>query len=344
MWRIAVAVGCLTLLASCGGGSGGSGQAPRPPEPPPDAPVGEQLVRAAGIIQRAVRNPPGALFEIGRIRGERIARELPGGPPLDPNVGLPPPMDPVDLPDPARFSYEVACETEINQCNTVFAAPGEDSGSPSAAAGTLGGVPSRYTIRHAQWVTPNSQLVLVDEASGIGIVESRSVNALGSAHDPVVRSWGAWLDHSGFAVLGARTVIPSDDLEFTTGWRYALLVGDLTGTRPERIRETGQGVVWEGAMVGTTAGGLSLLTGQARITYFLDTQLLDAAFTGLPGSYDSVVFRGVPVDLSGRFQQGVGGNYIRGGFFGPDHAETAGVFEQANIIGAFGAFRQETGQ
>ena len=28
---------------------------------------------------------------------------------------------------------------------------------------------------------------------------------------------------------------------------------------------------------------------------------------------------------------------MQGGFYGPEHAETVGVFEKANVVGAFGA-------
>ena len=45
------------------------------------------------------------------------------------------------------------------------------------------------------------------------------------------------------------------------------------------------------------------------------------------------------IDVTARmaFDAGVAGNRIRGGFFGPDRAEVAGVFEQNGILGAFGA-------
>ena len=36
---------------------------------------------------------------------------------------------------------------------------------------------------------------------------------------------------------------------------------------------------------------------------------------------------------------GEAGDRIQGGFYGPGHAETAGIFEQSNIVGAFGAKR-----
>jgi len=53
-----------------------------------------------------------------------------------------------------------------------------------------------------------------------------------------------------------------------------------------------------------------------------------------------VRFVNVPVAADGTYMAGSVGNRIQGGFAGPDQAETAGIFEQQNIVGAFGAKRQ----
>ena len=47
------------------------------------------------------------------------------------------------------------------------------------------------------------------------------------------------------------------------------------------------------------------------------------------------MFNDIPVGPQGTFQSGLTGNRIQGGFYGPGHAEAAGVFEQSNIVGAF---------
>ena len=41
----------------------------------------------------------------------------------------------------------------------------------------------------------------------------------------------------------------------------------------------------------------------------------------------------------GTYAAGRAGNRIQGGIAGPAHAETAGIFEQRGIVGAFGARR-----
>ena len=42
----------------------------------------------------------------------------------------------------------------------------------------------------------------------------------------------------------------------------------------------------------------------------------------------------------GTYRAGLTGNRIQGGFYGPNHAEAAGIVEQNGIVGAFGAKRR----
>ncbi len=97
----------------------------------------------------------------------------------------------------------------------------------------------------------------------------------------------------------------------------------------------------------TGAGRGDRLQGNATLTYNLNTQMLGAAFTNIQNidrlqahPVSTVRFTGVLVDARGRFQAGGTGNRIQGGFYGSGHAEATGVFEQSNIVGAFGAKRQ----
>ena len=61
---------------------------------------------------------------------------------------------------------------------------------------------------------------------------------------------------------------------------------------------------------------------------------------GTAHTTSTVLFADVPIGSGGTFEAGFAGNRIQGGFYGPNHAETAGIFEQSNIVGAFGAKRQ----
>ena len=154
-----------------------------------------------------------------------------------------------------------------------------------------------------------------------------------------LRAFGAWMRHSGFQVQSTRTTVEGVRVDFRRG----LAGGDLTGAAPAGS------ATWRGLMVGTPATGRDRgdrLQGDARLTYRMAARTLDAAFTDIKNidrlrdhTTASVRFDGVPVDAGGRFRAGLTGNRIQGGFYGPAHAEAAGVFEQSNIVGAFGARR-----
>ncbi len=101
-------------------------------------------------------------------------------------------------------------------------------------------------------------------------------------------------------------------------------------------------------MVGMQATGNNRgyrLQGDAILSYDLNAGgSVDIAFSGIKNidrgaahSTPSVRFDDVSVTPRGTFAAGLTGNRIQGGFYGPGHAEAAGVFEQSNIVGAFGA-------
>ena len=136
-------------------------------------------------------------------------------------------------------------------------------------------------------------------------------------------------------------IISTEDIRITA--RYGIVGGDLTATRP-----TGS-ATWRGIMLGMTASGAGRgerLQGDASLVCDLAASDLDISFSGIQNldrrrahSTSSVRFDDVPVTLGGTFEAGLTGNRVQGGFYGPGHAEAAGVFEQSNIVGAFGATR-----
>ena len=159
------------------------------------------------------------------------------------------------------------------------------------------------------------------------------------------RGWGGWMEHSAFEVETGTTVEDIDGANTRISFRYGMAGGDLTGSAP-----TGS-ATWRGVMIGTPATGDrkdNRLVGDAALTFDLTATTLDAVFTsivdmdraGAPHSVASVQFSDVPVSGSGEYSAGSTGDRISGGFSGPNHAETAGVFEQSNIVGAFGAKQQ----
>ena len=154
----------------------------------------------------------------------------------------------------------------------------------------------------------------------------------------------AWMDHAVFGMEGDRSL--EDGLSIDI--RYGGASGELTGTRPNGITGT-----WRGLMLGTPRRGAmrgNILQGDATLTYTDGTSsTIDAAFTnirdlsqGASHSTTSVRFDNIPVSADGTYRSLVSStrDNIEGSFYGPQHAETAGIFVQNNIIGAFGAKRQ----
>ena len=182
----------------------------------------------------------------------------------------------------------------------------------------------------------------VDEAVGTkhGIT---LISSMGSdrASGLDATSFGAWMDHSAFEV--EMVTVAAEGISFSI--RIAAAAGDLTG-----IPLTGR-ATWLGLMVGTPATGSNRgdrLMGDAALNYDMSAGGLDVAFSsiknidrGAAHSTPTVLFADVPIDSLGTFAAGLAGNRIQGGFYGPDHVEAAGIFEQRNIVGAFGARRAD---
>ena len=153
-------------------------------------------------------------------------------------------------------------------------------------------------------------------------------------------SLGAWMEHGHFGLYDDR--VAGEEIE--SRFAYALALGDLTN-RPLTGSAT-----WLGIMVGTPTAGDDegdRLVGTAALNYDMDAGGLDAAFSGIRNidrgtahSTETVIFSDLAVGPDGTFARGQSGARIQGAFHGPDHAEAAGIFEQSDIVGAFGARRQ----
>ena len=158
--------------------------------------------------------------------------------------------------------------------------------------------------------------------------------------DHELTAFGAWMDHSSFTVQIERL----REAYVTVDGRYGLAGGDLTGMRPSGD------ATWLGLMVGTPATGSNRgdrLQGDAALNYDLASNSLDVAFSSIRNidrltahATETVMFQDLRIGSRGTFEAGLTGNRIQGGFYGPGHVEAAGIFEQSNIVGAFGARRQ----
>ena len=211
--------------------------------------------------------------------------------------------------------------------------------------------PSECSGAACELVDPSSgetEIVRLDEAAPelgeaqvIGSAQGITlVSASGRQMGVDVSALGAWMEHGSFVLYGAHAVdenVESDILE-------AAALGDLTD-RPL----TGS-ASWLGIMVGTPIVGEDRgdrLVGRASLNYDLAAGGLDAGFSGIgnidrgtPHSVETVIFSDLAVGPDGTFSRGQSGTRIQGGFFGPGHAEAAGIFEHSDIVGAFGATRQ----
>ncbi|MDE0052449.1 MAG: hypothetical protein OXO52_21915 [Rhodospirillales bacterium] len=191
------------------------------------------------------------------------------------------------------------------------------------------------TIRLTDLEFGAAETVAVGTRHGITLVSGTRERS-----DGYLTAFGAWMDHGSFVVQTERL----RERDVILHGRYGLAGGDLAGTRPTAD------ATWRGLMVGTPATGSSRgdrLLGDATLDYDLNVDSLDIAFRritnvdrGAAHSTRTVMFQNVRTGSGGTFEAGLTGNRIQGGFYGPGHVEAAGIFEQSNIVGAFGARRQ----
>ena len=153
-------------------------------------------------------------------------------------------------------------------------------------------------------------------------------------------SLGAWMEHGGFVLNDQRWAEEGSE----NSALYTMAMGDLTD-RPLTGSAT-----WLGIMAGTPVAGDEKgdrLVGTAALNYDLGAGGLDAAFSGIKNvdrgtahGIETVIFADLAVGPDGTFARGQSGARIQGGFYGPDHVEAAGIFEQSGIVGGFAAKRQ----
>ena len=175
----------------------------------------------------------------------------------------------------------------------------------------------------------------IGTAHGVTLM-SESAHAMGV--DRI--SLGAWMEHGSFVLDTDRVIGEGAEINAV----YARALGDLTA-RPLTGSAT-----WLGLMVGTPVVGEGQgdrFVGTAALNYDMTAGTLDAAFSGIKNidrgtahGVEAVIFSNLAVDSEGTFATGQSGTRIQGAFYGPGHAEAAGIFEQSYIVGAFGATRQ----
>ena len=183
-------------------------------------------------------------------------------------------------------------------------------------------------------------LAQVREIEGLEIVQ-------GDPDDGDWRAYGAWMDHSAVFVsrYGAG------------GANTGFFIASSFGSRSEEPLPVEGSATWRGAMVGVDVVTTDRYAGSANLAAtFGEGQRMEVSFTDIANvetgaSREDIVFSDLAdVGLydGGRFFGHSGHDdfnqapiYLDGRFFGPDHAEAAGVFGYNELIGAFGARKQE---
>ena len=186
------------------------------------------------------------------------------------------------------------------------------------------------------------------EIGGTKIVES-------NLDDGDWSSYGAWMDHAATFLMRFRYGNASGG---STDYFLAYSFGS-SSEAPLPVEGT---ATWRGAMVGVDVLAGDRYAGDANlVASFADDSAgefptMDVSFTGIANvetgtAREDILFRDI-VDVGiyegGRFTAWSGHEnlaeapiYIDGRLFGPNHKEAAGIFGYNELIGAFGARKQD---
>ena len=193
-------------------------------------------------------------------------------------------------------------------------------------------------------VTGISDLVLVNdgtEAPGTGHGVTAGVMATEHMGQDVT-TFGAWMHHGGFSVQTRSGMQEDINLDARSG----IAGGVLADARPAGS------VTRRGLVVGrpfSRENRGDRLLGDTALSYDMGAGALHADTAGVVNidrsaahSAPTVTLSSVTVGPDGTFAHGAAADRIHDGFYGSGHAETAGNFEQSNIVSAFGSKRSDT--
>ena len=200
-----------------------------------------------------------------------------------------------------------------------------------------------WTLAGEHVETLTGQDISTDPDGVKALLSKYGITTLESRQGDSSLDYSAWMNHSAFGIeIEAGTFTDDSGVRHDLVAAFGLSGGDLTGTRPAGT------ATWRGLAIGTLLDDRlgDTLQGDATLTFTAGTGTLAAVFRNFENltrqsNYDGfqIRFDGIPVSAQGTFRSSSGGGLIQGGFYGPDHAETAGTFEQSTVVGAFGAKR-----
>ena len=182
----------------------------------------------------------------------------------------------------------------------------------------------------------------IGERHGVRTAHVRASDRLETGDAVSLRGYGGWMEHGAFLVtlgavadgeFGGATIVSSTSF------------GDSPNTVPD-VEASWNGIVAGVDMSETDTAG-NFVQGQARIDLELQSgeAVVDVAFTELfdletEESRASLHWEDLTVTADG-FSNG---SSIDGRFYGPHHEEAGGVFERGDLLGAFGATKEEQSQ
>ena len=182
-----------------------------------------------------------------------------------------------------------------------------------------------------------------DTAATTGEFEvTESLSGVTVTAAPEAMSYGFWGEHGFAAVTLAKGPLTgtidgdtfSGEFSLVTAWA----TGDATGTNPGGVG----GATWTGVAEAVETGDFTRLQGTATVRIADLSQPRVAVAIAVPDhTISSPEWANMRLS-AGRFTAGTrgGGDWLRGDFHGPDHAEAWGVFDTTDYIGAFGAKRE----
>ena len=299
-------VGLVVALSGCGGGDGGDGGSPS------DA-IAEAGRRLGGLSE------PGFTADEIAAGFETVADDA-NTLVLSDLVYF---TEVVGLPSDFRLTSQCAADRCVQTepfFDETFEVTVEDMRAADGAVGTVNPKP-------------------IGERHGVRTAHVRASDRLESGDAISLRGYGAWMEHSAFLVTSG--LVEGGDFDNST-IVSSMSLGDSPSTVP------GIAATWNGLVAGVdvssadTAG--NLVQGQARIVleFLRGAPVVDVAFTELydletEESRERLSWGNVAVTADG-FSDG---RSIDGRFYGPNHEEAGGVFERDDLLGAFGATKEE---
>ena len=193
-------------------------------------------------------------------------------------------------------------------------------------------------------VTGISDLVLVNDGTeALGTRHGVTAGVMATEHmGQDVTTFGAWMHHSGFSVQTRSGMQEGIILDARSG----IAGGVLADARPACS------VTWRVLVVGrpfSRENRGDRLLGDTALSYDMGAGALHTDIAGIVNidrsaahSAPTVTLSNVTVGPDGTFAHVAAVDRIQDGFYGSGHAETAGIFEQSNIVSAFGSKRSDT--